>query len=90
MENKKIIKVKAIVIDAKHDISSNCVIVRLDVNGERRAVEISPQAIILFDADRETSFSIMKSYAEAWKNRKIPLNLELTEAQLRGEEDIAL
>jgi hypothetical protein len=84
MKNK-IVKVQAKVMDVHHDLMSNSVLVSLDINGIRRAIEIRQEQVIKFETTQTKSNEIMREYANAWKNRKLPVQLELTEEQLTGE-----
>ena len=81
----KVIKVQAKVVDAHYDLMSNCVLVSLDINGARRAIEIKEDNIIKFELDKIKAREIMQEYAKAWKSRTLPVLLELTEEQLSGE-----
>lgn len=85
-----IIKVAADIIDSKYDLTTNSVLVSLDVNGKRRAACITAESFIQFSATEEQSRSIMMEYAKKLEQRTLPLYIELTEEQLNGDGPISV
>lgn len=91
MDDVKYIQVTGNIVEVKLDKDQNKIFVVLDINGERKTVEISSEQLIQFQTSQETKQSIMLKYYKAWKARQekgLPVNLQLTEQQLRGHVDV--
>lgn len=91
MDEQDYVKVTANIIEVKFDINQCKIFLSLDINGEKKTVEISPEQLIQFQTDQSTKQSIMLKYYNAWKARQekgLPVNLQLTEKQLRGEANV--
>jgi len=84
MSKDKTVTVEAKVIDARHDFSTNEILVKLDVDGKRMAVRLDAKSIFGFaEIDRD----VMKQYAEGLSKRRLPIKLEVLESQMKMEED---
>lgn len=90
-DDVKYIQVKGNIVEVKLDKDQNKIFVALEIDGERKTVEISSEQLIQFPASQETKQSIMLKYYRAWKARQekgLPVNLQLTEQQLKGKTDV--
>ena len=91
MEQPDYIEVSGYISEVKFDKDQNKIFLALDIDGERKTVEITSEQLIQFDADLQTKQSIMLKYFEAWnvrKDRGLPVRLQLTESQMRGESHV--
>jgi len=91
MSDIKYIQVKANISEVKYDKEQNRIFLALDIDGQRKTVEISQDQLIKFAVDQEMKRSIMLKYYDAWKYRKekgLSIILELTEEQLNGEKNV--
>lgn len=86
--SENIIKVEAKIVESRYDLTSNSVLVSLDVKGKRKAASISAESFIKFEVTPEQSRSIMMEYAKSLKERTLPLYLEMTAEQLERDEPI--
>ena len=85
---QKTLKVEAKIVDSRYDLSTNSVLVSLDLNGKKRSASISAESFVKFDATIEKSRSIMMEYAKKLGQRTLPIYVELTEEQLNGDGPI--
>jgi hypothetical protein len=91
MDEQNYIKVTGNIIEVKFDINQCKIFLSLDIKGEKKTVEISAEQLIQFPTDQSTKQSIMLKYYNAWKARQekgLPVNLQLTEKQLKGESNV--
>jgi len=91
VEQADYIEVSGYISEVKFDKDQNKIFLALDVDGERKTVEITSEQLIQFDTDLQTKQSIMLKYFEAWnvrKNKGLPVKLQLTEAQMLGESHV--
>ena len=84
MGKDDVVTIDARVVEARHDFSSNEILVKLNANGKRFAVRLNSEAIFgKIDMDKE----VMQQYAEALSRRQLPIKLEVLESQLDFKEE---
>lgn len=89
--NEEYMEIEGYISEVKFQKETNKIFLALDVNGERKTVEITSDQLIRFNVDPSTKSSIMLKFYEAWKVRKekgLPVKLQLTKAQMNGEADV--